>query len=240
MRGKDAVLEGALGRQPCCPSLEELAQCLEGNAPLEVKTHMESCSYCKAEVDLLKDFLAAEARPEEEEGVASIQKRLREQRASWLRHQSKEDTKLTRTWWHVFFPFPKTMAVAAAALLVFIGWGIFSGAGQILIPPPAGGHFVVRSGSVRVEQPSGQVRQPPELVAWDPVEGANHYQVLLLEVDQSAVWEGESAGTTLEIPSEIRKLIRPSKRMLVRVKALDQAGQVVGDSGLVDFRVAPQ
>ena len=72
-----------------------------------------------------------------------------------------------------------------------------------------------------------------------PVAGAAKYQVRLLEVDRSPLWQTETMDTRADLPSIVRDRIVPGKTILCEIIALDAGVAKIADSGIVRFRVAP-
>ena len=68
-------LRSALGRTAECPGVETLA---EARNDAKVQRHLETCSFCRAELQLLQEFEAAEPLESERASVDWIVNRLRQ------------------------------------------------------------------------------------------------------------------------------------------------------------------
>jgi hypothetical protein len=99
------------------------------------------------------------------------------------------------------------------------------------------GTDVLRAHNVVVVAPAGDVREAPREIRWQATPGAVRYQVRLLEVDGSDLWQSETDSEHVDVPSDIAARIVPAKTLLVRVSALDAAGRKLAESEAVRFRV---
>jgi hypothetical protein len=95
----------------------------------------------------------------------------------------------------------------------------------------------MRSHQVTVIAPMGDVLKVPAQVQWQAVSGAAKYEVRLLEVDRTELWKAETAYSHIDLPPSVQSRIVPAKSLVLQVRAFDSAGQSVGESDMVRFRL---
>jgi hypothetical protein len=100
------------------------------------------------------------------------------------------------------------------------------------------GAEVLRSSSLRILSPLGDVAEKPAEIRWEAVANAARYQVRLLEVDRTKLWSAETAVTRIDLPSKVQSLIVPTKTVLCEVSAIDNAGHKIAESEPVRFRLS--
>ena len=227
------LLRSALGPGRDCMPIELLERCVDpASVPRESAAHLESCAHCRAELDLLRAFLR-EPGSDETEAIGIIAQRLQLPRSTPKAAPVR--------WWDGLFQarWLSPAAVAMAGVLIAVGIGIQwrHGAAPPLNIPNQPETEILRSGSIAVASPAGDLAEVPTRVQWQPVPGAQQYRVRLLEVDQSELWAGSTSGTELEIPAAIRAKIVPAKTLLVQVSAFDSSERKLAESGLVRFRL---
>lgn len=219
-----------------CPSLDVLSRLEDGSlAAAEAEAarqHVAGCAACQTEAAMLRSFLAAEAGPEEAADLRHVESRLRnpaaEQRVS--------------PWWQRFLALPPVPRWAAGlAVLLLVAAGALQ-LRQMQRPGLEDGEAagrVVRSASLALNGPKGDIGWMPEEFSWNPAEGASIYQVQVLEVDGAVLWEGQATSSGLAIPATLAEKILPKKTLLWQVTAVDPAGKVLAKSGLERFRLMP-
>jgi len=142
-------------------------------------------------------------------------------------------------WWRSLFKLPYLVATAALVLVLGLGFSIYISDRQDHSVLTAGNqqHQIMRSGSVRLTAPSGELDQIPQEFHWEAFPGATSYSIQLLEVDGSVLWSGQAEQNVLKVGPELRNKIQPGKRLLWKVAALDSAGKLVAASSQEQFRV---
>jgi hypothetical protein len=101
------------------------------------------------------------------------------------------------------------------------------------------GREVLRSSTLTLTAPVGDLSEAPDEIAWQAVAGAVKYQVRLLEVDRTPLWQAETDAARVALPSGVRNRIVPAKTLLCEVAAFDGAGAKIADSEAVRFRITP-
>ena len=212
-----------------CLEPEALASFLDGEASISAATrkHVENCSNCQGELALMRSFLSGEVSAVEKPHVDAIVRRLQKTRLAsnpgrfqWIWNPW--------TWGPAF-------AVAALGLIVMVNAGR-QPTGDVRLRQ---GSEVMRSQTLHVEQPAGEMAQLPSTIKWDVVAGAVRYRVRMLEVDRTVIWETTTAGTEVAIPVSASTSIVPGRWMMLDVEALDAGGGAIAASGTVSFRVKP-
>lgn len=219
----------ALGPSAGCLSIEALELCFEGKAPPESLEHLTTCAHCRAELDLFRAFHEGPRDKAEAAAVEGIADRLSLPRPI-------HEVAPRRHWARMRWFSAASMAAAAALLLAAAGleWRRH---GAPRIDTSTGAEEVTRSGAVSLLSPRGDIARAPSRIQWQPVAGAEHYEVGLLEVDQVAFWTASTSDSQIEIPSATAARIVPAKTVLIQVKAFDPAGRLLAQSPLERFRV---
>jgi len=226
------ILRSALTRGKDCVPIEQLEMCLEGDAaPQELLRHVESCAHCSTELELLRSFDRAPG-PEEAEAVREIVGRLRLPRPM----ASASDP-----WWRGLLRMRllSPAAVAMAGILIAIAVGVEwrqSGAPQLHAPKQAE-EEILRSGSIQLTAPAGDIQTVPTRIEWQPTANAAQYRVSLLEVDHSEIWSASTHDSQIDIPEPARAAIVPAKTLLIHVVALDGSGRQLAESAFVRLRL---
>lgn len=217
---------------PHCPEPHELHAHVDGHGSFEIESHLEVCAACRAEVELYRDFLAAESTPEEEPALDHILA----SRKPFTVSSSIE-------------PQPNLRS-AIAGLRKSIGWMHWAGASAVLLlavavgvewnrgiqPPPEGAAGVYRS-AVRLNiEPSGDLEAPPAAFRWDAAPNAVSHTVRLAEVDGNVLWSGTVGNREVRTSDQWKRWMKPGKTLHLEVSALDAQGRVVA-SGSTAFRV---
>ena len=223
-----------------CPPVAQLEQFLtEGPAPpAALAAHVESCAFCRTEVQLLREFHAGGEREAETAAVAAIASRLRA-RSNEIFKREILPAEVSAPWWRSFWKtrWFSPAAAAAAAIVVVVAVGLQTRISPPVLHPPGTEPEVLRSNAIIVTAPSGDVAETPTEIRWQPAAGAAKYKVRLLEVDGQELWSTEATEYTVQIPSAIRARIVPAKTLFCLVSAFDMAGHQVAVSEMVRFRV---
>lgn len=242
----DDVLREALAPGKDCLSIEDLGHYLEekGDATWRsgVKSHLFTCAHCRTELHLLQEFQAGDIGDQEAPAVQAITAQL-SGRSSEIFGWGGEPAAARPSWWKGLFTAPwlspAVVALAGILLIAGVGMEIRKSAAPSLHPVSGSGEEVLRSSALTVVAPVGDLSEAPKEVQWQPVAGAAKYQVRLLEVDRSLLWQAATADTRVALPDAVRDRIVPGKTILSEVVALDAAGAKIAGSEILRFRVAP-
>jgi hypothetical protein len=196
--------------------------------------HLESCGYCRTELDLLRSFHAGPRDAAEAEAVRLVTDRLRTPRLPLGEDASDP-------WWRRIFQMPRLSPalVVAASLLIAVAVGVQwrRGSAPYLHVPSQPGQEVLRSGTVRIVTPAGDIKVRPTMIQWQPVQDAIRYRVSLLEVDHTEIWRASTTASQLDIPASEEAKIVPAKTLLLQVVAFDSSGRKLAESQFVAFRL---
>lgn len=237
-------LKATLGPTSACPAIEQLGQyadaVLQGSERSVLEAHIAQCGYCQSELVLLRQFVDVAVRPEEERSVAWITDNLRS-RVTEL-YTPLPGAKVASTpWWKALFTLPalSRAALVLGCLVIIISGTLYlrHGVAPALNTALDSGAEVVRSNTVPLVFPKGDVAVIPDSLQWQAVPGAARYEVNLLEVDHTELWKSETTTVSIQIPGAVRVRIQPAKSLLWQVIALDAAGRRLGSSDLEKFRV---
>lgn len=209
---------------------EELAT-LDTAARERLETHAQGCAACAAERDLARAF-EAEASAAEVRDVERIARRL-ERRPPHGRE---------RRWWSSGWAGlarrPAFQLGIAAVLVIGVGLGIRDAAS----PPrlgPGPGESAIRSSTLEVVAPLGELVEMPGALAWRGVDEASRYRVTVRGVDDSELWSVESRQATVAVDAALAARLREGVWYSWTVEALDEAGNRVAWSPETRFRVRP-
>jgi hypothetical protein len=237
MAEKEGIWQQALGRRTDCPPPEELEKYLNQPDDLPLNSHVQQCVGCQGELTLLKEFLEVRPRPEEEQDVVQILQELRRRKGegplpdaaspvapvvslqAWKRRLARPGFGLA--------------AIAAAALLIFVGVRVSTGPRTLVEPQTE----ILRSGQLIVEAPVGSLSNWPRELTLQPVPDATIYRIVLYDVGDVPVWSATSEVPQLELPETLRAIVLPGKTLFWQVTAVNQEGKVLADSDRVWVRL---
>lgn len=240
------LLKAALAATPHCATAEELARLCgadrEGGADARIAEHVSGCSRCRTELALLQDFERG-ARPDEEEAVAAIVARLAPDVGALVRGEAGAPARARAApaprW--TLPSFLRTaaagLAVATATALAVLTFTSRDGGPPALSPGEASGPAVMRSTSVALVAPRGDLDAPARELTWQAVPGAASYEVLVTEVDRTEVWKGEVREARAALPPAVSARAVPGKPFVWRVVAKDAQGRAIATSEGQRFRV---
>ncbi|MGI8745133.1 MAG: hypothetical protein ACR2NN_21690 [Bryobacteraceae bacterium] len=228
----EELLKRMLGPTPDCPAMERL---LAGKLAAQEQAHVSECGHCKTELALYQSFEEAAPRPDEAASVQWIASRLTH--AAGTKSATGEPGTLRAAWRQRWLSLrilaPASLAVAS--VLVAVGIVQFNRH----VESPAGVHVTgtdtMRSQSLDLTAPVGQIAAAPKTLNWLPVAGAATYSVQVMEVDQTILWEANVLATSVALPDRVLSSIVPHKRILWDVTALDAQGGKLASSGTKDF-----
>jgi hypothetical protein len=130
-------------------------------------------------------------------------------------------------------------AVAMAGVLIVVAVGLQwrRGSPPRLDAPNREEREILRSGTISVVSPVGDLKELPTRIQWQPAADAARYDVRLLEVDRSELWTTSTTAAEADIPPAIQSKIVPAKTLLIQVSAFDRADRKLAESESVRFRV---
>lgn len=143
-----------------------------------------------------------------------------------------------RGFWQRLLQIPALPAAGLAASLLLAAVALFlimQRPGEVSLGP-AGGDLL-RSEVIALRQPLGLLTSPPQTLAWEEVQGASSYRVVILTVDRSPLWQQETEAVSAQIPQQIRGEMSPSRRFLWQVTAYSPQGERLAASEVASFRV---
>lgn len=238
------LFRNALGPGADCLPVEKLEILMDAGtkapASADLAQHVQTCAHCRTELELLRSFHSAEARPDDEQAVRQVTERLRSRSQEIFARPSATASAKT-IWWKTWFSLGSysTAKLAFAAVLGILVVGLqlrHSGPPQ-LGPVVHTGEELLRSYTIAILAPAGDLQKVPERVEWQPVAGAMKYEVRLLEVNRTEMWKMDTDRTYFNLPSNVQARIVPGKTINVQVSAFDAAGRRLAESELVPFRL---
>src|SRR5262245_20925475 len=223
-----AALDAASRTTPACLSFERLG----GELTAIEREHVAACARCQTELTLLAEFNESVPAPDEGAAVQWVVAELRRRRSQ----STATDGSWTRAW-PFLHPHRLVAAAAAAVLLLALGYVTSDREPPVRdVRDPTGGYRTIQLQAVT---PIGDVRSAPRDLVWSPVEGASSYDIAVLEVDRTVLWQGASPTTSVSLPEAVVARFERGKTILWEVTARNGAGEVVAVSGTSRFRVAP-
>jgi hypothetical protein len=235
----DELLSAALGRVNDCPPLEDLERLLEDGAPTALKGHVDGCSRCQTELQMLRSFTSNEVAEHEKTAVDAIAARLKA-RSSTIPARRSASVESRQSWWKRIFEVrwlsPAAAALAVALVVVSVTIELRRGR-QPSLDAGTGGAEVLRSSAIAILSPIGDLREKPSEIRWEAAPNATRYRVRIMEVDRTELWSTDAMSTRIDLPPNVETLIVPSKTLLIQVAAFDASGRRSGESETVRFRL---
>jgi hypothetical protein len=216
--------KSALAPSPACIAIEKLAEPL---SDLDTK-HLAGCPRCQSELALLREFSEGAPRPEDSLAVSWI--------AQELRRRSTPKPVSRMTWWQRLLGVPAYRLSGALASILLLAGGVAVYTMRTRTGVVPGAEAVLRSQSVVLISPVGDLDSPPSELRWQLVASAAAYTVEIVEVDRHGLWKSETSETRLVIPANVRALMAPGKTLLWQVTAANSGGSLA-TSGYQKFRV---
>jgi len=233
------AFRAALGPGKDCPPIEDLER-LTSEQPVatNVARHLESCSYCQTELQILHAFQAGEgAQPSNE--VQRVTELLQARSKKIVRQPAL--TQAPVSWWKAAFTM-RRMAQASFAMAAILVAAVvviqFRPTKDRPLPDTTqSGQEILRSGGFAVLSPVGDIQVQPGEIRWEKVPNAANYRVRVVEVDGTELWQAETAADHIGLPPAVRARIVPAKTLFCQVSAVDAAGSKISETGLVRFRL---
>jgi hypothetical protein len=234
----DELLAAALAGAHDCPPLEDLERLLNEAAPAPLQRHVDACSHCQTELQLLRSFTSNRVAESERAAVDAIAARLRTGSAAVSSVRGAVDT--DQSWWKrllaVRWLTPATAALAVALVVAGVTIELRRGRRPAL-DTATGGAEVLRSSAIAVLSPIGDVREKPAEIRWEAVSNAARYRVTIMEVDHTELWSVETPAPRTDLPDGMKNLIVPAKTLLIQIAAFDAVGNRMAESETVRFRL---
>jgi hypothetical protein len=234
------ILQFALGPGGDCLPIEQLEEfVIEGSTPLAPRAeHVQRCTYCQTQVQLLREFHGGTPRDSETEAVRLIASRLRT-RSNEIFQAERAPVEVREPWWRAFWrgAWLIPAALALASILIVVALSLQMRNVPPGLRPPQPDREVLRSNAISVIAPSGDIREAPSEIRWQAAPNAVRYEARLLEVDGVELWKAETAESRIELPAAVRARVVPAKTLLCQVSAFDASGHRVAQSETVHFRL---
>lgn len=218
----------------CPPPETFLPEELARLAPAELRkleAHIDTCAACAAEKQLAAAFEVPETLDQRDQrAVDKIAGRIRPYRRSWLSQlglPSLRDLAVA----------PAFQFAAAAMLLIAVGFGIRSAA-----PPELGDvpdATVMRSSSLILVAPVGELDMLPTELQWVEVEGASEYTATIRGVDGSVLAQRSTTSARLSLATLSELSLQPAVAYSWSVEARDENGARIALSAESTFRARP-
>ena len=222
-----SALDAASRPTPSCILFDRLG----GDLTATEREHVAGCARCQTELTLFAELNDPAPAAGEGAAVQWVVAELRRRRS-----HASADARSGSAGWR-FLRLPGLLAAAAAAALVlsvgYVTWDREPPVGDLR---DAGGGY--RTLQLQALAPIGDVRAAPRDLEWSPADGAASYDVVVLEVDRTVLWQGASTTARVSLPEPVVARFEPGKTILWEVTARNRAGAVVAVSGTGRFRVA--
>jgi hypothetical protein len=234
----DELLAAALAGARDCPPLEDLECLLTEGAPAPLKRHVDGCSHCQTELQMLRSFISNEVAEHEKAAVDSIATRLRA--GSTAIPAVRRGVEEHHSWWKrilaVRWLTPATAALALAMVVAGVTIELRRGR-QPSLDTAIGGTEVLRSSAIAVLSPIGDLREKPAEIRWEAAPNAARYRVRIMEVDRTELWSQETTTPRIDLPASVENVIVPAKTLLIQIAAFEATGGKVAESETVRFRL---
>ncbi len=161
-----------------CIDVDRIAEVLELPADHARRRHVDACPRCRSLADSYRSFI--DAKPAKESGldevISVLDAHIDQDAARWHPAESHRLSLSRARWWQGFLrPAP---LVAAAAVAILAVWWMARGPEESVLrnqTPPSQAVVVLHEAQVRSD---GDI-----LLSWDPVPGADRYQVRIYRSD---------------------------------------------------------
>lgn len=214
-----------------CLSWDALRNIMEGGSShTRDAQHLSGCARCQAELAMLKSFERALPAENDQAAVDWIVARL--QREQGIRTASVP-------FWRGWLSIPRIATAAAVMTMIGLSLSLYISSRQErpLLHGSFSEKLKMRSGDIRLGDPSGDIDETPEAFRWEALPLAKSYSIQLLEVDGTMLWSGKSAENVMIANPELKMKMRPGKMLLWKVTALDASGNPIAISSAERFRV---
>ena len=220
-------LKAALGPTPACIDVSRLA----GPLSASERDHLDGCARCQTELSLLEAFQASAPATDETAAIEWITAEVRRRtRQANDRLPAPRRGLLEAASW-------RPLAIAAAAILaVSVGYLAWQNR-EPTLPEPASTAESYRTGQITIVAPTGDVSVPPAELSWLAIPGAERYDISVLEVDRTPLWQGTSSVSRVELPPAVIARFLPGKTVIWEVSALNPSGTAIAVSSAQRFRV---
>jgi hypothetical protein len=229
--GDRQVLRDALRAGPGCLNAAAFERALNQ----EEAAHLAGCPRCQTQFAMYREYEAAEPAPGEGAAVQWIAAELKR------RNLTAQAAAAAPGWWtrRTAVLGTRRFAGVLAALTIALGVSTFvlDRRTGITLPEGAGSDVVYRSDNLELVAPSGDLNSIGSEFRWKPLARAARYDVEVLEVDRTVLWQSEAQTGGIAVPAAVRARALPGKTLLWRVTAKDSANRVIAESPLVSFRV---
>jgi hypothetical protein len=227
--------EAVSATKDCLP-LEVLERMVESSATdPKAAAHLAECPHCQTELAMLKSFEASVPSADEGAAVAWIAAQLERKQNAPAAQQA-----VTRVpFWRAIFRVPYLAGAAALAVMLALGVSLYKAGdsdGRSTISNNVGTGSV-RSGSVRLVSPVGDLQQAPVEFRWEAVSGASSYSIELKDVAGVVLASAKSTRNILAVTPEMKANISSGKPLKWKVTALDASGREVASSAAENFKV---
>jgi hypothetical protein len=188
---------------------------------------------------MLRSFTSDQIAEHEKGAVNAIAARLKT-RPPIHRKEERAVLESRRTWWKRMLDvrwLSPTAATLAIALVVFgVAIEVRRGRQPALDIGPRGVE-ILRSSTIAILSPSGDLREKPTEIRWEAAPNAVRYRVRIMEVDRADLWSTDTTSPWIRLPASAQTLIVPSKTLLVQVAAFDASGRKIAESETTRFRL---
>jgi hypothetical protein len=182
-----AALDAASRPTPSCLPFDRLG----GDLTATEREHVSGCARCQTELTLFAELNDPAPAAGEGAAVQWVVAELRRRRS-----HASADRRSGSAGWRVL-RLPGLLAAAAAAVFVlavgYVAWD------REPRSRPARCRRLSHA-QLQVLAPSGDVRAAPRDLEWSPVDGAASYDVVVLEVDRTVLWQGASTTARSRCP----------------------------------------
>ena len=214
-----------LQRTADCPQVDQLS----GDFTAVEADHVAHCARCQTEMALWEEFRDGKTSLSEAGAVqwisSELQRRLGAGSSNIVPFAPRRKI------------LPPRALAAAAMLVVALGIGYMAQNREPSVDGALSRTDFYRSSRIKVTTPVGDVAASPAELQWTPVAGASSYDVAILEVDRTVLWQGKSQEPRVALPSTVTAQFVPGKTIFWEVTAR-RGATVLAQSGTERFRVA--
>ena len=212
--------------------LQPTAECIPTERFGEVllsrdRNHLATCARCQTELALWQEFQHPALAADEHATRLAADLRYRLPWSPPTRYNRRPGVSR-----HV-----RKYVVAAASVGLVMTAGYVSWDPEPPVEDAESIEHTYRGAGIRIMSPVGELDRPPDELTWVAINGAIGYDVRVLEVDGTPLWEATSQSPRVRVPDPVVAQFIPGKTIVWDVTARNSAGVPVALSGPQRFRV---
>jgi len=236
-------LELLFGKTASCPPVETLVAGEQTGMPdRHMRSHVNGCLFCKAELASWRAFEYSEPTFAEGEAVNEIAGELDWRVPSAIRRETQRPARTRTRFFRVLGEWFRSKQRSALSLvfvcsvLVVISLQI-----QFRHSSPLVSRLDTpqswRGNTLSLVAPTGRLDHVPNSFKWESIPNAREYQVRVLAVDRAELWARTVTGTNFVVDQDLKNVLARHSAFFWRVTGLSSEGRALASSELERFEI---